>query len=133
MLSRDDCTLPQLRLNTLQDLLSLLTSHLRVVLNAILPEKAAQAGVKRHRIAAKPKPLTPEEENLYKINFKEVIYCNLINQRDFHALSWSRDVIFFCDFRNSAANCYCENLQSQSIFSSRNFSQFANCAQIAKY
>ena len=77
MLSRDDCTLPQLRLNTLQDLLSLLTSHLRVVLNAILPDKAAQAGVKRQRIAAKPKPLTPEEENLYKINFKEVIYCSL--------------------------------------------------------
>ncbi|CAG5110066.1 Oidioi.mRNA.OKI2018_I69.chr2.g4511.t2.cds [Oikopleura dioica] len=72
VLSRDDCTLPQLRLHTLQGLLNLLTSHLRVVLNAIFPEKAAQAGVKRARAQPKQKPLTPEEEQLYKINFKEV-------------------------------------------------------------
>lgn len=72
VLSRDDCTLPQLRLQSLQGLLSLLTSHLRVVLNVIFPEKANQAGIKRRRPKLNHKPLSIDEENLYKVNFKEV-------------------------------------------------------------
>lgn len=74
VLSRDDCTLPQLQLGALQGLLASLMSHLRSVLDALFPDKVqVQAGSKRsHNQNHNHQPPTPEEENIYKINFKKV-------------------------------------------------------------
>ena len=73
VLSRDDCTLPQLRLSQLNGLLSSLLSHLRAVLEALFPEKCPSIGSKRSIKSSNQRP-TENEKNIYKINFKKVSF-----------------------------------------------------------
>ena len=47
VLSRDDCTLPQLNVTILKGLLDALMAHLKTVLKALFPEKTAKIGQKR--------------------------------------------------------------------------------------
>ena len=77
VLSRDDCTLPQLNVTILKGLLDALMAHLKTVLKALFPEKTAKIGQKR-KLEKVKEETNINNERAYQINYKQVRKQTLI-------------------------------------------------------